>query len=155
MKPREPVFLALDEVLGLHADQITRYGGSLGVRDVGLLESALAMPKATFGKVYLHGTLPEMAAAYLFHICKNHPFIDGNKRAALMVAYVFLGVNGLALQADPGELTDVVLHVADGTMSKGELSVFIERTARPRIDDAGPPAAPGGSPRTGRRGARR
>ena len=78
------VFLTLDEILALHADQIDRYGGSLGVRDVGLLESALAAPAATFGGRYLHGSLHEMAAAHLFHLVQDHPFVDGNKRIGLM-----------------------------------------------------------------------
>ncbi|HYQ81440.1 MAG TPA: Fic family protein, partial [Anaeromyxobacteraceae bacterium] len=76
---RKPAFLTLDEVLALHADQIGRYGGSPGLRDLGLLESALAAPRATFGGEHLHGSLPEMAAAYLFHLVRNHPFVDGNK----------------------------------------------------------------------------
>lgn len=71
------VFLALDEVLALHADQIGRYGGRRGIRDVGLLQSALAVPAATFGAGFLHGSVHEMAAAYLFHLAQNHPFVDG------------------------------------------------------------------------------
>lgn len=71
---RDPAFLTLDEVLALHADQIERYGGSGGLRDLGLLESAVAAPRATFGGALLHPTLPEMAAAYLFHLVQNHPF---------------------------------------------------------------------------------
>ena len=80
---KDPEFLTLDEVLALHADRIARYGGSEGIRDVGLLKSALAAPAATFDGGYLHPTLPEMAAAYLFHLVKNHPFVDGNERVGL------------------------------------------------------------------------
>ena len=127
-----PVFLTLDEVLALHADQIERYGGSLGVRDLGLLESALATPAATFGGEFLHPTVHEMAAAHLFHLVKNHPFVDGNKRAGLMVMLAFLGLNGLRLDADPDELTDLVLGVADGRVSKAEATVFVQRHVGPR-----------------------
>ncbi len=74
-------FLTLEDALALHASRIARYGGSLGLRDLGLLESALAVPSATFGGQFLHGSLSEMAAAYLFHLVKNHPFVDGNKSA--------------------------------------------------------------------------
>lgn len=73
---KEPLFLTLDEVLALHADQIDRYGGSPGVRDVGLLESAIGVARATFAGRYLHGTLSEMAAAYLYHVVRDHPFVD-------------------------------------------------------------------------------
>lgn len=76
----EPVFLSLDEVLEIHEQQIERYGGSAGLRDAALLESAVATPQATFGGEFLHGSIPAMAAAYLFHLCQNHALIDGNKR---------------------------------------------------------------------------
>jgi death-on-curing protein len=126
------VFLTLDEALALHADQIGRYGGRPGIRAVELLESALAAPAATFGGGYLHGDLHEMAAAYLFHLVKNHPFVDGNKRAGLVAMLVFLGFNGLRLEADQDELTDLVLAVAEGRMSKAEIAVFVKTHARPR-----------------------
>jgi death-on-curing protein len=129
---RAPVFLTLDEVLAVHADQVERYGGRLGVRDIGLLESALAMPQASFGGGYLHGSLAEMAAAYLFHVAQNHPFVDGNKRTALMVALVFLGLNGLSVEAGEDELTDLVLGVAAGRVSKAQAAVFLDRHSRPR-----------------------
>ncbi len=77
------VFLTLDEVIALHADQIERYGGRPGIRDLGLLQSALGTPSATFEERFLHEGLHEMAAAHLFHIVRNHPFVDGNKRVGL------------------------------------------------------------------------
>ncbi len=130
MRRLKPVFLTLDEVLALHADQIARYGGRPGLRDLGLLESALAMPRATFGRVYLHPSLPEMAAAYLFHLAGNHPFVDGNKRVGLAAAIAFLDLNGLWLEADPDELAELVLRTARGEASKAELAEFIrERVA--------------------------
>lgn len=125
-----PVFLTLDEVLALHADQIGRYGGKIGVRDLGLLQSALATPAATFGGDYLHATVHEMAAAHLFHLVKNHPFVDGNKRIGLIVAIVFLGLNGQTLDADPDELVATVLGVADGSIDKPDLTVFLKTHIR-------------------------
>jgi len=121
----KPIFLTLDEVLALHADQIARYGGRPGLRDLGLLESALAMPRATFGRLYLHPSLPEMAAAYLFHLAGNHPFLDGNKRVGLAAAIAFLGLNGLWLEADPDELAELVLRTARGEAGKAEVAEFI------------------------------
>ena len=121
----EPLFLSLDEVLAIHADQIRRYGGSHGVRDMALLNSALAMPRATFGGTYLHGSPAEMAAAYLFHVAKNHPFVDGNKRAALASALAFLWLNDLRLEADDGALTDLVYGIAEGRLAKPDAAVFL------------------------------
>jgi death on curing protein len=125
-------FLTLDDVLALHADLITRYGGSPLVRDVGLLESAVAMPAATFGGERLHASLEEQAGAYLFHLVKNHPFVDGNKRIGLMAMLVFLGLNGRRLEAPDDDLTDVVLGVAEGRITKAEVAVFVRRHSHSR-----------------------
>jgi death-on-curing protein len=123
----DPLFLTLDEVLGIHADQLHRYGGRFGIRDLGLLQSALAMPETTFEDEFLHGTVFEMAAAYLFHLARNHPFVDGNKRTALMSAIVFLGLNVQRLDAEPGALYELVDGVAAGRIDKAEVSVFLRR----------------------------
>ena len=123
----DPAFLSLDEVLGIHADQIRSYGGGAGVRDLELLRSALAMPETSFDGEYLHPTVFEMAGAYLFHIARNHPFVDGNKRTALMCALVFLGLNGERLQAEPDELYGLVDGVAAGTVDKAEVTVFLKQ----------------------------
>ena len=128
----EPIFLTLDEALLIHADQVRRYGGSHGLRDLSLLSSALAMPEAWFGGVYLHASLAEMAAAYLFHIVRNHPFVNGNKRVGLIAALVFLGLNNLRLDADADALFDLVLGVAAGAVAKAEVAVFLQEPARPR-----------------------
>ena len=120
----EPLFLTLDEVLAIHADQIRRHGGRHGVRDVGLLGSALAMPQATFGGVYLHTSLAEMAAAYLFHVAQNHPFVDGNKRAALASALAFLWLDDRRLEAGDDELTELVMGLAAGRVGKADAAVF-------------------------------
>ena len=128
----EPEFLTLDEVLGIHADQIRRYGGTGGLRDLGLLRSALAMPQTTFDDEFLHGTIFEMAAAYLFHLARNHPFVDGNKRTALMCALVFLGLNGHRLEADPDAVYHLVDGVASGDVDKARVAVFLREHAIPR-----------------------
>ena len=118
-------FLSLDQALALHADQIERYGGGLGVRDLGLLQSALAMPKASFSGQYLHPTLHEMAAAYLFHLVQNHPFLDGNKRIGLAATVAFLGLNDTWLEADPTALFETVMKAARGEIGKPEIAVFL------------------------------
>ena len=136
-----PVFLTFDEILAIHADQIRRYGGSHGVRDVGLLASAIAMPEASFGGVYLHPSLAEMAAAYLFHLAQNHPFLDGNKRTALATSLAFIWLNDQRLEAEADELTELVLGVAAGRLGKADTAVFI----RSRLN----PASRGGRRRSG------
>ena len=125
----EPTFLSLQEVLDLQEHQIARYGGSMGVRDLGLLESALAQPQAQFGGEFLHEDIFMMAAAYLFHIVKNHPFVDGNKRAGLATTILFLNLNGLKLTADKDELTDLVLAVAQGQAGKEQIADFFRRNS--------------------------
>jgi len=124
-------FLTLDEVVAIHRDQIERYGGSFGVRDWGLLKSAVAMPAATFGGQYLQGDLSEMAAAYLFHIVQNHAFIDGNKRVGAVAADVFLALNEQRLVADQDEYAELVLSVARGEMSKSAAAEFFRAHTEP------------------------
>jgi death on curing protein len=118
-------FLGLDEVIALHADQILRYGGKEGIRDLGLLESAVAVPEAAFGDTYLHATVPEMAAAYLFHLAQNHPVIDGNKRVASAAMFMFLYLNGSVLSCTEDELVDWTIAVASGAATKAEVAVFV------------------------------
>ncbi len=130
MKEPQPTFLELDEVLALHASRIERYGGEFGVRDAALLESALAMPRATFDGELLHPTFFEMAAAYLYHLVKNHPFLDGNKRAGLIAALVFLELNGVTIDASEDALVDLVMGVATGATSKAEVAETLRRSAR-------------------------
>jgi death-on-curing protein len=127
---KEPTFLGLDEVLDLHADQLAHYGGSPGIRDLGLLESALASPAATFDGRLVHETLHEMAAVYLVHLARNHAFVDGSERTALMMAITFLGLNDLALVADQGSLTQLVLDVAERKASKAQVAVYFEKHSR-------------------------
>ncbi|MDB5330243.1 MAG: Death-on-curing family protein [Phycisphaerales bacterium] len=117
-------FLTLDEVLELHVAQIELFGGSAGLRDLGLLESALAQPMQAFGGQYLHEDLAAMAAAYLYHIVSNHPFLDGNKRTGTDAAIVFLEINGIELPVESERLIELVLAVAQGNESKERVAEF-------------------------------
>ena len=101
-----------------------------GVADQGLLESAVSMPTAGFAGEFLHKSLPAMAAAYLFHICKNHPFFDGNKRAAVVASEVFLNINGMKLDVSNEELKQLCLGIAAGEISKDEAVAFFEKHSR-------------------------
>jgi death on curing protein len=125
------LFLTLDEVLAIHAHQIARYGGALGLRDRGLLESALATPAATFAGEYLHPSVHEQAAAYLFHLVKNHPFVDGNKRVGLACCLAFLRLNGIRVIAGDDDLVDLVIGVAEGRRSKADVAVFLHERTKP------------------------
>ena len=125
-----PRFLGLHLILCLHRDLIERYGGSGGIRDAGLLDSAVAMPQASFGGEYLHTDLFEMAAAYLYHITQNHPFIDGNKRTGAAAAIVFLDMNGIEIKADEEGLVKMTLAVAEGKAKKAEIAVFFRQLSK-------------------------
>ena len=126
----EPVFLTLAEAIEIHDYQIEHFGGIDGLRSIDLLESAVGMPKSSFGGNYLHSTIPEMAAAYLFHLVENHPFLDGNKRAGAMAALVFLELNGYEFNASNEELIRGVLQVASGNMPKETLFQFFRQHSR-------------------------
>ena len=125
-----PIFLTLDEVIEIHRDMIERYGGSTGIRDLGLLESAVAMPQAGMGDQYFHSSLFEMAAAYLFHIVQNHPFVDGNKRVGTMAAFVFLKLNGFTVSAGESEFERIVRQVAEGQMKKEKIAEFLQKNSK-------------------------
>lgn len=119
-----PIFLTLDEVLEIHEDQIARYGGIRGVRDLGLLQSAIAQPSSTFDGQFLHADLFEMAAAYLFHLVQNHPFLDGNKRVGAASALVFLLLNDVQISASEDDLVTMVLNVAQSHADKNAIAAF-------------------------------
>ena len=124
-----PTFLTVEQLLALHETSIRTFGGELGLRDRGLLESAVAVPQAAFGGEYLHASIDDMAAAYLYHIALNHPFVDGNKRAALLAALVFLDLNGYALEAPHGEIYDLTVSVASGSLEKDKVVGFFRYKA--------------------------
>ena len=124
----EPEWLELDILLDVHAEQLALFGGSDGVRDHGLLESAVARPinKFTYGET----DLAPLAAAYAFAIARNHPFVDGNKRVAFASILVFLGLNGIELDAPPEEATAVILAVAAGDIEEDALARWINDNLR-------------------------
>ena len=120
------IFLTLAEVVEIHKDQIERYDGGSGIRDIGLLSSAVAMPYASFSSEFLHADIYEMAAAYAFHICQNHPFVDGNKRTALASALVFLDLNGIGISDTEGSLYDAMILLVKGESSKTEFAGILK-----------------------------
>ncbi|MCL4195155.1 MAG: type II toxin-antitoxin system death-on-curing family toxin [Thermoguttaceae bacterium] len=122
-------FLSTEDVLALHADLVDLYGGEHGVRDMGLLDSAVAQPRASFGGQFLHQDLFEMAAAYLYHLVQNHPFLDGNKRTGAVAAMVFLDLNGIDIDAPKGGLYDLTMAVATGQVGKAEITAFFRTHA--------------------------
>jgi death-on-curing protein len=127
-----PEFLTLEDVLEIHALQLERYGGAAGLRDQGLLESALAQPEATFDGELLHGDLFAMAGAYLYHVVCNHPFVDGNKRTGLLAALVFLDTNGITLDHSSEELYSLTMAVAEGSTTKEEVVERLHQLAASR-----------------------
>ena len=126
----DPLFLTLAEIIALHDYQVKHFGGAPGLRDMELLKSAAGMPSATFGGAFLHPAIYEMAAAYLYHLVENHPFVDGNKRVGAMAALVFLDWNGIDFEADEEEFAQMVLSVASGKMLKAEISLFLRKHSR-------------------------
>lgn len=105
------------------------------MRDMGLLQAAIAVPQAGGPAGYYHADLFEMAAAYLFHLAKNHPFVDGNKRTAAVAALVFLDLNGVEIRASNHDLYETVMAVANGRLAKSAVAEFLRRHAR-----SGPPS---------------
>jgi death-on-curing protein len=124
-----PLFLTLDEVLSLHEEQLRLFGGSAGIRQLDLLQSAMGNVEATFGEIFLHETIFEMAAAYLYGICRNHPFVDGNKRTATAAALAFLRLNDIRVHASEDDFYDLVIGVAEARVSKAAVAVFLEKNS--------------------------
>lgn len=127
---KEPVWIRTVEALAFHAQQISIFGGGDGVRDVGLLESALARPQNLFAYSEKALTMAELAAAYAFGIAGNHPFVDGNKRTAMQTAFVFLEFNGVHVTASQEEACLIFLRLAAGEVTEPELAGwFAENTS--------------------------
>lgn len=118
-----PEWLDVDIVLDFHAEQLALFGGADGIRDLGLLESALARPLNKFG--YGESRIAALAAAYGFGIARNHPFIDGNKRTALASMVVFLGLNGLDLDVAQEDATAMILSLAAGEIGEELLAQWL------------------------------
>ena len=118
--PDDCFHLNVEIVREIHSEVISRFGGSDGVRDVALLESAVAAPQASFGGKSPYADLEEVAAAYLFYLCRNHPFLDGNKRVALGACLVFLRLNGIEPQPDGPGWEALTLDVAASILDRNE-----------------------------------
>lgn len=122
--------LTVDIVLEIHAEAISRFGGSDGMRDRALLESAVAAPQASFGGNSPYSDTVEVAAAYLYYLCSNHPFVDGNKRAALGSCLVFLQLNGYKPAPDGEEWETLTFAVASGQLSRDDTTKFLRRLVK-------------------------
>jgi death-on-curing protein len=112
--------LTVAVVLEIHAEAIDQFGGSSGIREIALLESAVAAPQASFGGESVYADLVEVAAAYFFFLCRNHPFVDGNKRAALGACIIFLRLNGIEPQVDGQSWEDLTLDVAASKLDRDQ-----------------------------------
>jgi death-on-curing protein len=128
----EPVWIREIEALAFHSQQIAIFGGSDGVRDRGLLKSALARPKNLFACAENPPSMAELAAAYASGISQNHPFLDGNKRTAMQVAFVFLEFNGIPVTASQEDACLTFLGLAAGEISEEQLALWFERNTAPR-----------------------
>jgi death-on-curing protein len=127
VRPTDGVHLTVDIVEEIHAQAIRRFGGLDGVRERALLESAVAAPQATFGGESVFRDIVDVAAAYLFYLCRNHPFLDGNKRTALGACLVFLRLNGMAPVADSAKWEALTLEVADGSLDRHHTTARLGR----------------------------
>ncbi|MEI8038828.1 MAG: type II toxin-antitoxin system death-on-curing family toxin [Verrucomicrobiota bacterium] len=125
--PNTCLHLSPDQVLEIHSAAIRLYGGAAGLRDGALLHSATTAPQATFGGQSTFADTVEIAAAYLYYLCSNHPFVDGNKRVALAACLVVLELNGYEPAADSEDWENLTLAVAAGLLSREELTVTLRK----------------------------
>jgi death on curing protein len=123
-------WLSRNAVLAIHAEQLAEHGGAFGLRDAGLLDSALARPRNRAG--YSEPDAPEIAATYAFGLVRNHPFVDGNKRTGFVVAATFLAINGHELAATEAEVVTAVWQLAEGALSEPELATWFRRRIAPQ-----------------------
>jgi death-on-curing protein len=127
-------FITLAESLIIYENQIREYGGQFGIRDIYLLISALSVVQSTYEGEYLHKDIFEMAGAYAFHICQNHPFIDGNKRTALATALVFLDINGIEVIDEKSELYKLMMEAAKGNSSKSSIARTLKKIVNEEVN---------------------
>jgi death-on-curing protein len=128
---KTPKWLRTDVVLAIHDRLLAEHGGSAGIRDEGLLESALARPKNLFS--YEKPSLFELAGAYACGIIKNHPFVDGNKRTGFMVAFVFLGINKIDFVSEESDVVVQTLAVAAGDLNEAEYAAWLQEHSKSRV----------------------
>jgi len=141
-RPTACVHVTVDIVEEIHAEAIRQFGGLDGVRERALLESAVAAPQATFAGESVFRDVVEVAAAYLFYLCRNHPFLDGNTRAALGTCIVFLRVNGRHTAADSSAWETLTLDVANGSLDRHKATMRLRRLVGRRKGKAGGHATP-------------
>jgi len=122
--------LTKEIVCEIHELAISRFGGSPGLRDTALLESAVSAPQASFGGTSPYADLVEVAAAYLYFLCKNHPFVDGNKRVALGACLVFLRLNGLEPSPDGEQWEELTMGVASSALERDEVTLRLRKLVR-------------------------
>jgi death-on-curing protein len=122
-EPKEPLWITFEQAIAIHGRQLRRFGGAAGLRDEGMLRSALERPINKWS--YEHAGRVELAAAYAFGLAKNHAFVDGNKRIAFMAMMVFLRKNGIAFSPDPAQSTSIILSLAAGEVSEESLTRWI------------------------------
>lgn len=125
------IFLTVEQVVEFHRQIIAETGGAHGIREMGLLMSAVEMPKASMFGELLHPTIYDQAAAYLYHIVCNHAFLDGNKRTGTVTALTFLEVNGVRLEYDEMNFEELILKVAQGYADKKEIASFFQKHHTP------------------------
>lgn len=125
--PEDCIHLGVDTVVEIHREVLSAFGGGQGVRDASLLESAVAAPRASFGGQSVFADLVEVAAAYLFYLCRNHPFVDGNKRTAMVAAIVFLRLNGIEPAKDSDAWEALVLDVASSKLDREQATRRLRR----------------------------
>lgn len=124
-------FITIDDAKDIYNGLIQKYGGTYGIRDEGLLDSAINTPLATFSSQYLHYDIYEMASAYAYHIIKNHPFVDGNKRAGIAIAIIFLDINDIEIEMTNEELYELTIKIATSEISKQEIAdTFRKKTSK-------------------------
>jgi death-on-curing protein len=124
------IFITLQEIIEDQDEIITKYGGARGIRDIGLLASAIEMAKSTMFGEYLHPTIFDKAAAYLYHIVLNHPFVDGNKRVGTVAALTFLRQNNVYIQFTEKEslaFEELIVSTAEGKITKEQIAVFLKK----------------------------
>jgi len=131
MTPREPRWLTREVIDEIHAQLIREHGGSYGIRDSGLLDSALMRARKPWSYGDPPGDLPALAAAYAYGISRNHPFVDGNKRVAFMAAYVFLRAHGLELGAEPDEAYAAMIDLAMGELPEEDFARWLRASTEP------------------------
>jgi death-on-curing protein len=127
----EPIWILKQAVLAFHDESLAEHGGPVGVRDIGLLDSALARPQSLLAYSEEEPLLCRMAAAYAYGIASNHPFVDGNKRTAFITALTFLRLNGLRVTGEMTERYLIFYGLAEGTVSEAELAAWFQRNTGP------------------------